>query len=179
VKVFGVGVHRTGTTTLSYCMRRFGFRHCGYQLPLLEAWCAGDPGPLFAAADEVDSAGDWPWPLAFRELDARYPEARFVLTVRRDPQVWLESLLYHARRSGPTRARELIYGHSDPVGHERAHLDLYLAHNAAVRAWFQGRPGKLLEVCWERGDGWPELCGFLGQPIQEDPFPHVNQRGPA
>jgi hypothetical protein len=26
-----------------------------------------------------------------------------------------------------------------------------------------------------RGDGWEELCAFLGHPIPDEPFPHANR----
>ncbi|MYB38989.1 MAG: hypothetical protein F4Y26_16720 [Gammaproteobacteria bacterium] len=33
----------------------------------------------------------------------------------------------------------------------------------------------LLVLDFERGDGWPELCAFLGEPVPDTPFPHVNR----
>ena len=33
-------------------------------------------------------------------------------------------------------------------------------------------PEKLLEM--ELGDGWAPLCGFLGVPVPDEPFPRVN-----
>ncbi len=58
--------------------------------------------------------------------------------------------------------------------------DLWLAeyerHNEAVREFFAGTD-RLLEVCWEEGDGWPQLCGFLGVPVPDVPFPHSNPAG--
>jgi hypothetical protein len=41
------------------------------------------------------------------------------------------------------------------------------------------KPGRLLEVCWETGDGRKELCGFLRHPMPDLPFPHGNQGRPA
>ena len=36
-----------------------------------------------AIADRHESFDDWPWPALYREMDDRYPDALFVLTVRR------------------------------------------------------------------------------------------------
>ena len=49
----------------------------------------------------------------------------------------------------------------------------YEHHNEAVRAYFAGTD-RLLDVCWEEGDGWDELTGFLGLPVPDAPFPHSN-----
>jgi len=178
-RVFGVGMNKTGTTTLGECLRRLGYRHASFDAALLDRWAAGDVEALIERARTLEAVEDWPWPLAFRELDRSFPGSRFVLTVRRSPDVWLESLLKHAERTGPTRARELVFGHAMPAGHEDEHRRVYEAHNAAVRAWFADRPDDLLEVCWETGDGWAELCGFLGHPVPDGPLPHANRRPPG
>lgn len=34
---------------------------------------------------------------------------------------------------------------------------------------------RLLE--WYLGDGWEPLCGFLGKPVPDTEFPHVNTAG--
>jgi hypothetical protein len=52
--------------------------------------------------------------------------------------------------------------------------DFYEAHNAGVRAHFRDRPDDLLELDIAGGEGWTELCGFLGQPVPDRPFPHRN-----
>ena len=46
---------------------------------------------------------------------------------------------------------------------------------ARLQALFRARPGDLLNVCWETGSGWQELCAFLGKPVPEIPFPHENK----
>ena len=42
----------------------------------------------------------------------------------------------------------------------------------AVRAFFGSA---LIELCWERGDGWAELCRAIGEPAPDEPFPHANR----
>jgi hypothetical protein len=54
---------------------------------------------------------------------------------------------------------------------------IYNEHNNAVKEYFVGRPDDLLVVCWEEGHGWSEICGFLGLPVPELPFPHKNAAG--
>lgn len=174
-KVFGIGLNKTGTTTLAQCLQHFGYRHTSSSLPLTQRAEAGDLEPVFRHAEQFDSFEDWPWPLLFRQLDERFPGSRFILTVRRSPEVWLASLRKHALLTGPTEFRRIAYGHATIEGHEAEHLARYSAHNQAVRAYFADRPGDLLEVCWETGSGWAELASFLGHPVPDVPLPHANR----
>jgi hypothetical protein len=177
-KVLGVGLNKTGTTTLGACLKQLGYRHVTWDRDAFELWRAGRIEDVLERMDAWDSFEDWPWPLVYRELDRRHPDARFVLTVRKDADSWFESLRKHAERTGPTVFREAIYGHAMPHGRRDEHVAIYARHNAEVRAWFRGRPGKLLEVCWERGDGWDALAPFLGHGVPAAAFPHLN-RSPA
>lgn len=176
MKVFGIGLNKTGTTTLAECFRHLGFRHASVNLELTRCVRRGDLDPVFACADRFDSFEDWPWPLIYRQLDERYPGAKFVLTIRVDSEAWLNSIKKHARAMGPTEFREVAYGHAMPEGHEAEYLAVYERHNREVRDYFRDRPADLLEVCWETGSGWRELCGFLGRDIPDVPFPHANRR---
>jgi hypothetical protein len=175
VKVFGIGLNKTGTTTLGVCLQQLGFRHTACNRELTRCVSRGDLDPVFAFADKYDAFEDWPWPLIFRELDDRYPGSKFILTTRKDPETWLHSLKKHALLTGPTEYREIAYGYGSPEGHEAEHLLRYEQHCASVRAHFQNRPRDFIEVCWERGDGWEQLCAFLGKPIPNAPFPHTNR----
>jgi hypothetical protein len=112
----------------------------------------------------------------FKQLDARYPDAKFVLTERSSPQKWIDSLKNHSERSGTERVREIAYGHPMPHGHEDELMAFYAAHGRAVREHFVDRPEKLLVSCWETESRWHELCTFVGKDVPETPFPHANQR---
>jgi len=59
-----------------------------------------------------------------------------------------------------------------PTGKKPHHVKIYEEHNEAVRAYFAGREEDFLEVCWEEGDGWEEICDFLGHDVPEAEFPH-------
>jgi hypothetical protein len=178
-KVFGVGLNKTGTSTLGACLTTLGYRHQSYSSAALRAYVDGRVSDLVEMARGFDSCEDWPWPLVWRELYGRYGHgARFVLTTRASSQAWVESLKAHSLNTHPTRAmRPVIYGHYYPHGYEAEHRAAYERHNDAVRSFFaREAPHALLEVCWETGDGWPQLCGFLSHPVPEAPFPHVRPR---
>ena len=172
--MLGVGLNKTGTKTLGECLRAFGTRNRSFDAHAFELWRAGRIAELLESMQSHDSFEDWPWPLVYREFDVRFPDARFVLTTRRDSQTWFESLCKHAERTGPTPFREAVYGFAMPHAHRAVHVAIYERHNDEVREYFSARPGKLLEVCWERGDDWEVLANFLGLPPPVLPFPHEN-----
>jgi hypothetical protein len=50
-------------------------------------------------------------------------------------------------------------------------------HLRRVRQWFsvEGRTRDLLAFNVSRGDGYAELCGFLGLPVPDEPYPWRNR----
>jgi hypothetical protein len=177
MKVFGCGLNKTGTKTLGQCLQRLGFRHISCRRDLLAHFRAGDLKPVWAVADTHQSFEDWPWPLIYRELHERYgEESRFILTTRVSPDIWLRSLKAHSLKTSPgAHCRLMAYGYNYPHGAEAEHLEIYRRHNEAVRRYFAKYPGQFLDVCWENGDGWGKLCGFLGRAAPDEPFPHANR----
>lgn len=179
-KVFGIGLNKTGTTSLRQALTALGYRHHPYRPILVRALAKGRMDPILAAAEAYESFEDWPWPLVWRQLDAHFGDtARFVLTRRTNADVWLQSLKAHSERTaGAGYARRLAYGHAYPHGQEAAHLGVYEAHLAALRVHFAApdRKHRFVELCWEEGHGWRELCTFLGEPTPSMPFPHANAR---
>jgi hypothetical protein len=73
--------------------------------------------------------------------------------------------------------RRLVYGTS--TFDRELFITAYHRHANAVRAYFKGRPGALLEMDIIAGDGWDELCPFLRVETPEAPFPDLNKRKPA
>lgn len=184
-KVICLGVSRTGTTSLGDALESLGMLRLtwsrDFSLPLLESVARGDLAPVFEVADRYDALEDLPWPLIYRELDARYPDALFILTVRKDETAWARSIELHTL--GKSRARfeafRIVFGRHFYQDDPAAFLAKYRAHNDEVRRYFAEKypgGGKLLEMCLEHGDGWERLCAFLGVSMPATPFPHVNSR---
>lgn len=164
----GVGLNKTGTKTLRSYLESWGYKHITFDLASFEAYRRGDPGYLAQKMDEFDSFEDWPWPLLYKEFDQKYPDAKFILTTRKNPEKWFRSLCNMAIRIGPLKNFEKhIYGYSMPQGRKKEHLEFYQRHNQAVRDHFKDRPHKLLELSWDGGSTVEELAAFLqvDQPI--------------
>ena len=177
-KVFGIGLIKTGTTSLGAALEQLGYRHThDRRNKLLGHMERGELRAIYRWVDQHDSFEDWPWPFLYEPLSSHYPDSLFVLTRRADEGRWLASVKRHAEKFGPSPARESFFGHAMPQGHEAAYLDGYRRHNAAVRSHFAARPERLLEVCWEHGHGWRELAEFLGRPAPQRAFPQLNTSG--
>jgi hypothetical protein len=182
MKIFGIGLNKTGTTTLGTCLKQLGFRHTSWSLPLLEQVAVGEFEGLLQTVASHDSFEDWPYPLVFEVLDHHFPGSRFILTRRSSPERWLCSFKAHALRTDPqlgARTRSLAYGLPYPQLDPEAHLRRYAQHLQRVRSYFAQRPTDLLEVCWEEEASWGPLCTFLQRPASDLPFPHANARQPA
>ncbi len=174
--VFGIGFHKTGTSSLGKALGMLGYRVRGVtgnkdpdiadKLHEL-AWSTIDRG-------RYDAFQDNPWPILFREIDRRYPGSKFVLTVR-EPERWIASQVRHFGTE-TTPMRELIYGpgRGCPLGNESVYRARYERHNAEVREYFAGRPDDFVEMRLERGDGWGKLCRLLEVDTPCAPYPHAN-----
>lgn len=192
--VIGAGFGRTGTLTLKTALERLGFGPC-YHMSVCSANAETDV-PFWRAAgrgEAVDwdeffadyrATTDWPACDFYRELVERYPDAKVILSVR-DPRRWYESVastIYPAsRRSRSDRAsawremvEEMIWRGTFGGRFEEmdAAIEVFERHNAEVARTVP--PERLLEFRVQ--DGWEPLCGFLGVPVPEEPFPHANER---
>lgn len=183
-KVIGIGLPKTGTTTLGAMLRRLGHHHAPYDLSLIDSVARGERSALWDRIERFDSFEDWPWPAVFEEIHAAVPDAAFVLTVRKDAQTWLRSVEKHKnlksrgeplnRDSPASRVERMLLGDLDFGTDPGAYLLAYEGYRRRVRTFFKDDPSRFVELCWETGDGWPELCGFLGHPVIEEALPHEN-----
>ncbi len=183
-KVFCIGLSKTGTTSLRAALERLGLVSAHWADPLTNTLLGPEHAPLYDGFCDVTVA----W--RFEAMRRRHPEGRFILT-RRPLAAWERSFRRHyARAHGtgdPARLRALL---SRPdrfhwgeewralqTGLYFRHASLagaWAAHEARVAAAFRGSPDALLTFSLSEGDGWPELCGFLGLPVPDAPFPWDN-----
>jgi hypothetical protein len=176
-KVFGIGLPKTGTTTLGAALTLLGYRVRDYDRDMLLAVLDGDVEAALQRAENSDAFEDCPWWMLYRELDARFPQSLFILTERQGPEVWLRSGIKHLERT-PCLENDLSASafrqHFAKMGVDQP-LEMYDCHSRAVREYFADRTSQFRVMNWENGDGWKELCGFLELPIPaEGPFPHEN-----
>lgn len=176
-KIFGIGLNKTGTSTLGQCGNILGYRCTSVDENLLEDFrLRNDFTRIKEKVNQFDLFEDWPWPLIYQELDQLFPGSKFMLTLRKSEKIWLESLKSHSMRTHPTRhCRKLAYGFNFPHKHEQEHLEFYRRHNDNARTYFENRSKDFIEICWEDGDGFEKLCKFLECDVPNVPIPHANK----
>ena len=167
MKVFGIGLSRTGTTSLTEALRILGYRALHFPTRMDQV-------------DEYDALTDTPVAMMFKEFDNSYPGSRFIYTIR-DMQSWLESMRWFM----PTMDRpdigavalnacDVLY---DTRTYDRDKLvAAYQRHHEAVIKHFKDRSGDLLVLDIVGNAGWEKLCSFLRKPLPNKPFPHENIR---
>jgi hypothetical protein len=198
LEVIGAGFGRTGTLSLKVALEKLGFSKCHHMQEVLPnrkqlaAWHAIAHGakPDWDDVFEGFAAScDWPSCTYFEELMEHYPDAKVVLTVR-DPERWHASAMetiYPTTNEAPAwlswvvppfrKLVELTHagiwgGTFDGRFPDRAHaVRVFEAHNERVKRVVP--PERLL--VFRATDGWEPLCEFLGVPVPEGPYPHVNE----
>jgi hypothetical protein len=176
-KIFGIGLSKTGTSSLAQALQRLGYKTKD---------CMGTsryvPGDLSSIdMDTVlahDALTDTPIPSFYKELDARFPGSKFILTVR-DRAGWLQSCRKQFNERSAAAQNEAhrllfedLYGTNvfDEEGFSRG----YERFVAGVHEYFKDRPGDLLVLDVTAGEGWETLCPFLGRPAPDIAFPKAN-----
>jgi hypothetical protein len=179
-KVFGLGLSRTGTTSLAKALNILGIktihfpndqatynelRKGTYRLSILERY---------------QGVTDIPVVPYYAQLDKIYPGSKFILTVR-EIGSWLESIESHWRLwvERPPRKEftdfvvACVYG---TLGfNEDRFRYVYDTYFRNVCGYFANRPRDFLVMNIVDGDSWEKLCPFLGLPIPDVPFPYLNK----
>lgn len=183
MKIFCIGLNKTGTRSLHSALEILGFRSIhwggddpraalvrGPQLRAAVESALQDGRPLLDGLPDADAYSDL---LAlstnFDVLDRQYPSSSFILTVR-ELEGWIESRRLHVEANIARKARGEYDGTFLEVD-EEGWAEEMRSHNARVMAYFADRPTDLLVMDITTGDGWEVLCPFLGVPIPDAPFP--------
>ena len=172
-KVFGVGFHKTGTTSLAKALTLLGYKVTGPNRVSDPLISQNVYEIAFDLVEKFDAFQDNPWPIIFKELDEKYPGSKFILTLRPSGE-WIRSVARHFG-AAETPMRKWIYGVGSPKGNEEIYLSRYERHNQEVLDYFRDRPDDLLVLHITEGDGWEKLCPFLKEDMPETPFPHANK----
>ena len=186
-KVFGVGLGRTGTTSLSQALNDIGIKtkHFPFDSTTYEE-LVSESGPLTILVHYqgmVDGIASF-----YRQLDRAYPGSKFILTVR-EKNAWIASRQRQQERLLGVWERldadlqEFIrlkryreYGAFELD--ESMYLEAYDRHIDNVTQYFRNRPDNLLVVDIAGGDGWEKLCPFLAVAVPAKPFPHLHPHVP-
>jgi hypothetical protein len=175
-KIFCIGFHKTGTTSLKAALQVLGYSIKGPSGRGNADLAANVESIARRLVPKYDAFQDNPWPIIFPFLDREFPGSKFILTLR-DSDQWIGSIVDHFGKK-ETKMRAWIYGpaHADPSGNEAVYVARYERHNREVIEYFKDRPGDLLVLDLSAGEAWPRICGFLGDPVPDVPFPWRNSK---
>ena len=193
-KVFGIGLSRTGTTSLAKALAMLGYRTQHWRAPLDHRVLTLEDCFFCDAVTDINVS------YAFESLACMFPNAKFVYTTR-PVRNWARSISDHFRLSAPAGLRERLYhlpisptgsGQAPPhtlLYHAILHAlytshetweDAYEAFDQRVRHYFSTCPERFLEMdVFREGHGWSELCAFLGKDIPDVEYPAVSMKSSA
>jgi hypothetical protein len=190
LKVIGAGLGRTGTLSLKFALEQIGFGPCYHMTEALlnpqapGLWLrAVDGSPDWEKTfDGFASTVDFPGCTFWQELAEYYRDAKVLLSVR-DPEQWFVSTQatifseHGIKMIEGTPMREFldkttwrIFG--GQLHDHDAMVETFKRHNAEVERTIP--PSRLL--VYDVSQGWEPLCGFLGVPVPDTPFPRANSR---
>jgi tetratricopeptide (TPR) repeat protein len=191
-KVFGIGMAKTGTTSLDVALDRMGY--------FTAHWENEFTGDLLSLADAFlfDALTDSVVGRMMEQLYYTFPNSRFVYTTRTFDD-WAESLIAHEVRNHDPSYSFFYQGERRPYLVRKGVFDQHgltstadhaerVAILAAFRASWESRifnffdahdRSRLLVLDIFDGQGWQELGDFLERPTPAEPFPRENERPAA
>lgn len=192
-KVFGIGLSRTGSTSLTEALTILGHHAIHFpadpvtQHEYSQFFANPSETLTLSLLDRYSAVTDTPLSCVFRQLDRSYPGSKFVWTIR-DKESWLKScerwweysvvpFMEHDQNGMLGPFMRLVgtatYGtaHFDSTLFARA----YDNHMAEIPEYFSGRDQDLLELNICAGEGWSRLAPFMGREIPDCSFPRLNE----
>lgn len=172
IKVWGIGLGRTGTRSLCKSLEIMGFKTI-HEPPFIDSFEGYDAAAAGACMSD------------YRFLDLRYPESKFILTVR-DIGTWLNSCKkameqYSVSRMSPgdkyfnVMIRNRAHRYGTLVYNKGKMTKNYLRHEEEIVSYFTERPEKLLVWNIVEHGRWEPLCEFLGRGIPQEDFPYITE----
>lgn len=186
-RIFGIGMHKTGTTSLNRALETLGFDSAHWKNAhwAKAIWLEMKVLNRSLTLEQNYALCDLPITVMFKELDQAYPGSKFILTTR-DEISWLRSASNHWAR--PTNKYRVLWD-TDPFTHfihkeiygrktfdALTFLERFRRHNNEVLDYFQNRPDDLLVMDVEEAN-WGSLCAFLNKPVPTMPYPKINVEG--
>ena len=185
-KVFGIGLSKTGTTSLHVALEQLGYNSYHWtsdRTVRILGW------PEFF---QGDAATGTPCSAHFEVLYHTFDESKFIYTVR-DIGSWKQSIINHTGLERPSEWNPNVYMQSDLrpekfqsftlrlqewkslyCGHD-SWEEAYRAFDSRVERFFENKPNDRFHKMNITGnDGWESLGSFLGHEAPDRPFPHAN-----
>jgi hypothetical protein len=176
--VFGVGLSRTGTTSLTVALRILGWKadHFPRRKDFDMGYYEGGTEWLQIEKDGMNAITDLPAAVFVEELANLYPHAKFVLTTRKLGK-WLRSM----KQLMAPQAKKIPQANWQVFFRAAAYRTLRYNEHTLRNSFYQHHrkvknvipAERLLELPLEISDSekWKRLCGFLGVPVPDCSYP--------
>jgi len=173
-KVFGIGLSKTATTSLSAALDELGYKTKHFPIRMIKHE-SGKLGIRPRIAEKYDAMTDIPIARFYKELYQYFPDSKFILTVR-DMDGWLDSCRRHFWPGQILKGNNWINKlHKDvynAIDFKRSeYKQAYREHKNEVFDFFEDKEDQLLVIDITDGDGWKPICDFLNEPIPNEDFP--------
>ncbi|WP_179005964.1 sulfotransferase family protein [Winogradskyella forsetii] len=179
-KVFVIGFHKTGTSSMGRALQLLGYRVCGSLKEGIDLDKIKIAPKSFllknthGVLETYDAFQDTPWFLMYKELYYTFPNAKFILTIRDEDQ-WIKSVQKHFGKNS-FQYHDYIYKSNDAFANEKHYREIYNKHNIACKAFFSENKKNLLVIDLQKDvNKWELMCNYLNvkQPIVN--FPYANK----
>lgn len=186
-KIFGIGLSRSGTSSLNAALNMLGFRTLHWRIYEERRLLSVEDCYLCDGITDINAA------FMFETLFHMFPNAKFIYTTR-PLKDWVKSISHHYDSPDPQHlksrldATPVVYPANAHTGEENT-LDFHIIHHALytnhktwedaynnhekrVKAFFGKRQENFLRFdIFRQKHGWPELCDFLGVKPPKEPYP--------
>ena len=196
MKVFGIGLSKTGTTSLSSALKLLGIKTNQFPMDTetrdeLNTYLETGRFSL-SVAEKYDAVIDVVPCVMFEGLYRKYPDAKYILTVRNVDE-WFTSFqgLYERQlmkcmgllnpgdepnEIGKSLISAFTHIYGTEILDEAIYKGRFLKYNREIANFFDSeKNNNLLVMNITDGDGWNRLCPFLGLDTIHTPFPHANK----
>lgn len=167
VKIFCIGINKSGTVSLSEGLRILGINAMHNYANAMDIILATERRERHPLLDQFTAFADGPFFRCCGQLLEDFPDAKFIFTTR-DQDDWINSRIIHVLYNRMFDKKD-VWQHIDTESWETEYRE---AHSHVFET-FQGNEN-FLEMNVLRGDSWDKLCPFLGLPVPKASFPHWN-----
>ncbi|WP_179319480.1 sulfotransferase [Winogradskyella helgolandensis] len=201
-KIFCIGFNKTGTTTIEKVLKDFKIKLGNQEEAemLITNWFNRDFKEIFNYVKSATAFQDIPFslPYTFIALAQKFPNAKFILTIRDNDEQWYNSIVkFHSKlwssdESAPKvnelknanyRYKGLAYEYikqvfntpDDDLYHKQTLIKTYNNHNNLVKDYFRAHPEKLIVINTSNKADYFRLCDFLKEKPLHDNFPWENK----
>ncbi|MGD9638335.1 MAG: sulfotransferase [Alphaproteobacteria bacterium] len=200
-KIFCIGQNKTGTTSLRQVFLDLNIVVGNQRTAenFLEEYLEGNFEPIIKYCKTGQFFQDFPFsfPPTYKYIDKAYPNSKFILSVRDNPEQWYNSVVnFHAKLFGnghiPKKEdlQKAIYireGYvwksfsniyktpEDDLYNKDMMIDYYNKYNNEVIEYFADRPNDLAVINVSQNDDYKKLMNFLSIKSPFNAFPYKNK----